>query len=156
MLGAPIDAWYVLLAVSLASVAVTGLALSLPTGTTPPATDVAETVDEVAASPPPTVGKHPIDADQVLIGPHRITVVDDGDRADATYRFGPITPASPGSKLERVLHGEPPEHAFSSPSEFQSASEAAREREPRWQPVQGSVTVRSVSWGETDVTLVGA
>lgn len=155
MLGPPIDAWYTVIALSIASVAIVGVAFSLPAATTPAAESTAETVDAVAASEPPATGAHPISADRVKIGPHRLTLATGDDTTTATYRFGPVTPAHQGSKLSKVAHGAAPKHVFDSPAEFQRATERARERDPDWESARDQIVIRNVSWGDVDVTLVG-
>jgi hypothetical protein len=54
-----------------------------------------------------------------------------------------------------VLSGVPPDAAFDSREAFLDATEAARSAPSTWRPVDGDVDVRKVTWGESNVTLVG-
>ncbi len=155
MLGPPVDAWYVFIALSIVSTVVAGLTIDLSAAAAPSATPAAETIDAVAAGPAPSVGRHPLAADRVRIGPTRIAVDRDGTVDETRYRFGPVVPVLPGTPLDRVLKGTPPEQVFESESEFTRAITTARTREPRWQAVETGLTVRAVAWETTETTLVG-
>lgn len=156
MLGVPVDTWYVFLAVSIASTAIAGVGIQLTTSHAPSAASVAATIDEVAASPAPTTGRHPLGADRVKLGTRTVTV-DYGDRTDqAQYRFGPVVPIESDQRLQTVLAGAPPQHVFRSQTAFNEALATARARAPVQTPVDDSVRVRTVAWNETTVTLVGA
>lgn len=155
MLGAPIDAWYVWFAASVAALAVLGVAVAA-TPEPPARADAAATaVETVAASEPPAAGRHPIGAERVRVTPHRIDVVGDG-HPPATVAGDPLTPARRGTPLRRVALGEPPSAAFDSPTALEAAARDAR-AEPRvLTPAGDHLIVRSLRWGEVDVTLVAA
>ncbi len=155
MLGPPVDAWYAFVALSIASTVIAGVGLQLSTAAAPSATPVADTIDDVAAGPVASVGRHPVTADQVRIGTQRIAVDRDGHIDEATYRFGPVVPVTPHTDLADVLAGEPPEQTFDSKTAFNRALEQARTRTPYWQSVEHQLMVRSVAWDGTNVTLVG-
>ena len=42
-----------------------------------------------------------------------------------------------------------------SPAAFEDTTQQARERDPSWRPAPDPLTVRRVSWGGVDATLVG-
>jgi hypothetical protein len=155
MFDAPIDAYYVWAGLSAASVALVGLAVGLPTAPPPNAAAVADAVDAVAASPYPSTAEHPTDADALRVDPRRVAVRDDAGTTRATLAFGPVTPAGDGP-LGRVLDGVPPADAFDSPDALEAAARRARKRGGTWLPTDDAVRIRKVTWGETDVTLVGA
>lgn len=154
MLGPPVDAWYVNLGLAAAGLAAFGIAVGVPTAPPPAATPVATAVDTVAATDHPTTAVRSTTADEARIGPRRVALRTAGGTASATLAYGPVTPVSTGSKLDRVLAGAPPERVFSDPSAFRRALERARNRSPSWRPVE-TIRVRGVSWGEIDATLVG-
>lgn len=154
MFDVPIDAWYAWFGVAAASVALLGAVGSLPTAPPPDAAAAANTVDEVAAAGAPTVGEHPLAADAVRVGPHRLGLRTDADASHAAFAYGPVTPALDG-KLRRVLRGEPPERLFDSRREFEQAVIESRARDPAWRPAPDRLRVRAVSWEGVDVTLVG-
>lgn len=158
MFDAPPDAWYVWVAVALASVAVAGVATELPTQPAPDAAAAADTVDAVAGSTYPSAAEHPLDADRVRLRPHRLALRTDGDTSHAAFAFGPVVPVGEDDKLARVARGVPPGRAFDSLTAFREAVEAARERaaDADWRPADGRLVVRHLEWGELDVTLVDA
>lgn len=156
MFGPPVQGWYVFLAVTLASFAIAGIALEMTPTADPPAPAVAETVDEVAAGAGPAVGRYPLTSGEIKVESHAVAVRQDGETARATYRFGPVTPVQHNESLREVLEGTPPELAFSSERAFARAIEQADRHDPGWQSVSDGIKIRSVRWGETDVTLVGA
>ena len=154
MFDAPVDAWYVWLGVALASSIAFGLAASLPEKPPPDAAGVAATVDAVAASSHQTTASHPLVADAVKLGPHRVALRTDGAVAHATFAYGPVVPVAPGTALWSVLRGTLPNRAFASPAAFRRAVESARDRPESWRTSE-ELTVRAVSWEGVDVTLVG-
>lgn len=154
MFEATLDAWYAWFGVATASVAVLGVALGLTTPAPPAAQPVTDTVDRVASSPHEAYATVSLDATEVRIGTHRIGLRTDGGTGDATVAYPPMTPATEGP-LADVLRGEPPEAVFDDEAEFRRATERARDAPREWQPAPERLSVRRVSWGETDATLVG-
>jgi len=153
MLSPPLDAWPLWVGLTLASATLLGVATELPRTAPPDAEPVARTVDGVAASDHAAVAEHPLGSDTIRVRPGRIAL-GRGDRVDrASLRYGPVVPAFDGP-LDRVLHGTPPEWVFASPAAFRRAVGAARERTD-WRAAPGRLTARHVTWGGTDVTLVG-
>lgn len=155
MHGVPIDAVYLWIGLSIASVAAAGAALAFHPAPAPAPTPLAETVDAVAASSAPASLSEPIRAQAIRIGPRRIALRSDGGHSAATYAYGPVTPVGDGP-LRAVLRGRPPAAIFDSQAAFHDAIRAARRREPTWEPAGPRLHVRSVTWGEIDATLVGA
>lgn len=154
MFDAPIDAWYVWVGLSVASVAVFGVATTLPTVPAPDAAGVAETVDRVAAADYDTTATVNVAATAVRIGPRRLGLRNDAASAHATLSY-PVVPVRGETALARVVDGASPERAFPSPTAFDAALAAATDRPPRWRPASGVLVVRRVSWQGRDVTLVG-
>lgn len=155
MFDPPLDAPPVL--VALAIVAATTFGLATAIAPTPPAdaTRLAGAVDRVAASPVSTSNQHRTSADAIRITSNRIwTRNDAGDHA-ATFATGPITPVTPGSRLERVLDGQPPESVFQTRVDFELALKHARDTDGRWHHSPARIRVRRVSWEGIDATLVG-
>jgi len=156
MFETPVDTWYLWLGVATASVVAFGLAVSFPTTPAPDATRIAATVDSVVTSPHEATGEHPITADEIRLGSHRISLRSDGRRSHASFTYGPVTPVPDGTPLERVLTGTPPEVVFENRSAFRTATERARNRSRDWRDTDERLLARRVTWGEIDVTLVGA
>ena len=156
MLGTPVDAWYLWIGTGVVALAILGIGLSLPSVAPPDAVGPAETVDRTAAHSHPATAEHPIDADEIRIGADSIELRT-GDKT-STHRFlsAPVTPADNDETLESVMWGTPPEHRFDSPKALQNASVEAQRQEPEWRPAGDRVFVRTVHWGEHNVTLVGA
>ena len=156
MFGPPIDSWYVWVGLAAVSAALVGVAAELPTTTPPDAAAAATTVDGVAASPYAAVGEHPLRADAVRLSARRIALRRDGTTARAGFAFGPVVPVPPGDgPFRRVLDGGSPAEQFDSRAAFEAATERARGRDPDWRPAPDRLTVRRVSWGGVDATLVG-
>lgn len=153
MFETPVDALYVWVGLALASLAALGLAIQVPTTAPPDAAGLADTVDATAASDYPATAAFPSTAEEARIGPDRVALRNDGGRAAATL-VADAVPARDG-RLERVLHGTSPRRVFDSRAAFEAAIADARRAEPRWQPTDGTVVVRRLSWGDLDVTLVG-
>lgn len=154
MFGPPVQAWYVLIAVSLASVAVAGIALDVTPAPAPPANEAAQTIDSVAAGESPAMGYHPLAADRVKIGSQTLIVAANERTAQASYRFGPVVPVGANTTLAAVLRGAPPAETFASQRAYATALADARAQEPSWQ-TGDRLLIRAVQWGEQDVTLVG-
>lgn len=156
MFGLPVESWYLWIGLAAVSAAMVGVAVELPRTTPPDATAVAATVDGVAASPYAAVGEHPLRVDVIRLSARRVALRRGGTTARAEFAFGPVVPVRPGDEqLQRVLRGSPPAQRFDSRAAFEVAIERARERDPEWRPAPDRLTVRRVSWGGVDATLVG-
>lgn len=155
MPGLPIDIPVLWLGTAIVTATLVGLTLQLPTATPARAGSVAETIDGVAAAPYPTSATHPLDADAVKLGPHRIGLRTPNGISHATLGFGPVTPVTSGSKLDSVLRGTPASEIFESPETLEDHAKSARNRSTQWLEPGESLIVRRVSWGGVDVTLVG-
>ncbi|RCU46310.1 hypothetical protein DU504_02705 [Haloplanus salinus] len=155
MIGVPVDAWYVWLGLSLASVALVGVGATLPTAPPPAAADAADTVDRTAATAYPATAEHPLDAESVRVGSRRLGLRNDAGTTHATFAFGPVTPAVGTPGLRAILHGAPPGSRFDSGEALCATGRDARQRAPRWRPIDRPLIVRHVVWEGCDVTLVG-
>jgi hypothetical protein len=155
---APLDSWYAWLGLAATSVVLVGAAGSLPTRPPPDAAGLADSLDRTAVSDAPASAEHPLAADRVRLGADRVALRNDAGTARARLAFGPVTPVRPDTRLASVLHGTPPRRAFADRETFADVVGRARERgrNATWRPAPESVTARRVSWGEVDVTLVGA
>jgi hypothetical protein len=151
----PLDAWFVWLGCSTVAAAALAAALALPTAPPPAADAAADTVDGVAATSMPARAHHPLAADAVRVTPSTLALRDDGRVARAPFDFGPVTPVPEDGPLATVLAGAPPESAFGDPGALLAAAAEARDRPADWESA-GKLRVRTVTWGETRVTLVGA
>ena len=150
------DAMAVWAGLALAGVALAGVVAELPRPPAPDADEAARTVDAVAASEYPSTGDHPLQADELRIGPHRLALRGDGGTSHASLSYGPVTPAAPGSGLCAVARGAPPGSEFSSHLALAAAAAAARSEDPRWRPADRTLVAKRVSWEDVDVTLVCA
>ena len=154
MFGLPADATWLWLGLVIGTAAMFGVVTGLPAAP-PEATQVAATVDEVAASDHPSAASVEIRADAITIGPNRLGVRGPGGTAWEPLRYGPVTPVREGSRLAAVLHGAPPASEFAMPASFEYSIGNARNRDPTWRPVNGSIQVRRVRYGEVNSVLVG-
>lgn len=150
-----VDAWYCWGGVALASLAVFGVVLGLPTGAGPDAAAVAETVDGVASSDHEARATRPLRATAIRLGPHRIALRSDAGTDHASFAYGPVTPALTDPRLQQVLDGAAPERVFRSRRAFVAAVRDARTDTATWRAAPDRLTVRRVTWEGIDVTLVG-
>jgi hypothetical protein len=154
MFDAPLDAWYVWLGLSAASVAVFGVVVSLPVAPVPDAPAVADTIDRVSVTEYDTTASRTLDADAVSIDPRRIGLRNDAGTTHATLAY-PVVPVETGSRIAPLLRGAPPAAVFDSPTAFERAATRATQRDSTWTPANARLVVRHLSWGSVDVTLVG-
>lgn len=169
-LEAPADAWYVWFGVVIVTVAFAGVALAFPSEPAPDATEVANTIDEVAASSFNASATYDHDADQVYIGLQQVMMRNNGGTDQATIAFGTMTPVreyDPDKSLEpdlglRVVRGgEDPEAVFDSPSEMETWVSHVRETitendGAEWRPTNGELRVKRIEWGDVSVVFVDA
>lgn len=156
MLDVPVESTYVWIGLTLVGAAVMGMALRVPTAPPPDATATARTVDSAAASPYEASAEHPLDADEIRLGSERVGLRSDGGAAHESFAYGPIVPALGDEDLGPVLRGRPPGEVFADRAAFAAAVADARTHEPRWQPAPERLLIRRVTWGDVNVTLVGA
>jgi hypothetical protein len=154
MFDPPLETWYAWLGLGLVSLAVAGTGLSLPTAAPPAPAPVADTIDSVAASSNAAVATVSVQATEVRLRPRRVSLRSDGGTAHARLAFGPVVPVDDGS-LRRVLSGTPPDRVFRSPVAFAQRLAAAQSRRHDWRSAPAALTVRRVTWGDVDATLVG-
>lgn len=154
MFDVQLDAIYVWLGVATVSVAALGVVTAFPTTTPPDATAIADAIDQTAVGPPGAYAVTAIDATEIRLGPHRLSLRNSGGTANAALAYGPVTPAVANDQLELLLYGHPPEDTFESRAAFNTAVEQAQSR-GEWRPAPSQIEIRRVTWGETDVTLVG-
>lgn len=154
MFDAPLDAWYVWLGLSVASVAVFGVVVSLPVAPAPDAPAVAGTIDRVAATAYDATASRSLDADAVRLGPRRVGLRNDAGTTHATLASS-VVPVATDGRLDELLRGGPPAAVFASPAAFDRAVTRAAQREPTWATADARLVVRHLSWGSIDVTLVG-
>ncbi len=168
---APVDAWYVWFGVAVASVAIAGVALSLPSQPPPDATGAANTIDTVAGSTHTAEASFDHSADEIRIDTARISMRNDGGTARASLAFGPLTPigavedATERDALRSILSGAPPsvvlegtEFDSVNESELRQAAEDARanrlDSPPEWQPANDELRVRKLELDGESVVLV--
>jgi len=155
MFDVPVDAWYIWLGLSLASVALFGVGAALPTAPPPAAADAADTVDRVAAASAPVTAEHPLDAREIRVEPNELGLRNDAGTTHAKFAFGPVTPVGGARALTAVLQGAPPSSRYPSATAFCDAAATARDRPSRWQAADGPLMIRRVVWEGCHVTLVG-
>lgn len=158
MFDAPADAWYVWLGVAIVSVAVTGIALELPSEPPPDATAAANAVDRSAGSTYDATATYDHGAAEVRFDDRGLSLRNAGGAAHASVAFGPITPVTVDDDLAAVLNGEAPKDRFRNPKSFADAAEHAQigANDRGWRSASGTLRVRTVTWGDVRVTLVDA
>lgn len=138
---------------TLAAAAFLGAALAVPHAPPPDATAVADAVDRVAASDYDAAATVDIAADEVRVGPRRLSLRGDGGTTHAVFAER-VVPARPDSPLDRVLRGGDPDPLFETPGAFARAAALAWNRPAEWRSTE-TLRVRHVVWGGVDVVLVG-
>lgn len=156
MLDTLADVPPVVVALSLVSTTLLGVAFAAQPSPPSRANSLATTVDVVAAADHSGVESHSVAADAVRITPRTLALRDDRGTTRARFAYGPVVPVRQETELWRVLQGTPPGAVFDGPIGFASAAVEARERDSRWRRDRQQLTVRHVTWRGVDVTLVGA
>lgn len=154
MFEVPVDALYAWLGVATVSIAVLGVVVALPTTAPPDATAAADAIDRVAVGPPSAHDTVGIDAKEFRLGPHQLSLRNDGGTASVAFAYGPVTPVLDDDRLELLLYGHAPATVFETRAAFGRAVEAAQSRS-EWRAAPNEIEIRRVQWGETSVTLVG-
>jgi len=168
-LETPVDAWYIWLGVAIVSLALAGVALSIPSEPPPNATRAANTIDDVAGSTYRAHATYEHGADDIRIDTKRIAMRNDGGTADASIAFGSLTPVdavdddTKREALERILHGEHPtavvdEYGLIDESDLTAAAATARaeidQNGAEWRPADGVLRVRQLQIGNGTVVLI--
>lgn len=156
MFDTPADAPPLLVALSLVSTALAGVAFAATPPPPPTAAPLAGTVDAVAAADTAGTETRRVDAAALRLTPQAVGVRTDGGTAHAQFAYGPVVPVVEDTRLWRVLHGTPPAAVFDGPTALRAATRHAADREHRWHNSPSRLTVRRVAWRGVDVTLVGA
>jgi hypothetical protein len=156
MFDAPADVPPVLVALSLVSTTLLGVALAVRPSPPPSAQPLAGTVDAVAGSDHAAVETRRIDAAALRLSPHSLAVRGAAGASHATFAYGPVVPVRRDTALWRVLRGTPPDEVFGDPGALENAAADARDRDSVWRRDRAQLTVRRVTWRGVDVTLVGA
>lgn len=154
MFDVPVDAMYVWVGVAAVSVAALGVVTALPTTMAPDASGVADAIDRVAVAPPGAQTTQDLEATQFRLGPAQVSLRNGAGSASASVVYGPMTPTVENDLLDLILHGRHPETVFESNGAFAEAVEEAQTR-TEWRSAPAQLTIRRVSWGGSDVTLVG-
>ncbi|MCG1002194.1 MULTISPECIES: hypothetical protein [Halobacterium] len=145
-----------LVALSLVSTTLLGVALAAKPTTQVRATPLANTVDAVASADHASTETRAVDADAIRLTEHAVEVRDDTGESRASYAYGPVVPVRRDTALWRVLRGAPPGDAFADERAFERATADARDRDAAWRRDRQQLLVRRVTWRGVDVTLVGA
>ncbi|WP_336034843.1 DUF7283 family protein [Halobacterium yunchengense] len=145
-------------ALSLVSTALLGVAFAAQPSPPPRADALAATVDGVAAADAPSVATRRVDADAVRVSTRAVAVREGATTTRSRFAYSEhgVVPVRRGTALWRVLRGVPPDDAFDGPLAFARAAVDARQRDHAWRHDPGRLTVRRVTWRGVDVTLVGA
>lgn len=102
---APADAWYVWLAVSIVSLALAGVALGLPTGAPPDASQVANTIERVDGSSHEASGRYAHDAETAVVDGRTIELTNEHGTSYASLDYGVIVPVTESERLANLSRG---------------------------------------------------
>ena len=147
------DTWYTWLGLVATSLAVGGVVAGLPTAVPPDAEAVAAAVDDIATSPYAERERVAVLAETMRLDTHRLGLRSDGGTAHASFTQG-VTPAD-SRRLTAVLRGSSPQEVYQTEGAFVGALREARAADRGGQPAPDRLTVRRVTWGEVNATLIG-
>jgi hypothetical protein len=153
---APADVPPLLVALSLVSATLVGVAVAASPDPAPRADPLADTIEAVAAADAASAETIRVRADAVRITDRALAVRADDQTARATFAYGPVVPVRADTRLWRVLHGTNPRAVFDRPLGLRNAATAAALLPANWRRNPAELTVRRVTWRGVDVTLVGA
>ncbi|MFP8952952.1 hypothetical protein ACLI4Z_08275 [Natrialbaceae archaeon A-arb3/5] len=107
-LEAPVDAWYVWLGVSTASIVIAGVALGFPTGPPPDANGAVNAIDRVAGSPYDASTTHEHEADEIRLREGKtLELRNEHGTAHASLAYDTAVLVSDDERLENVTYGTP-------------------------------------------------
>jgi len=153
MFDTNVDTVSVWVAVGMVSVAVLGVVAQLPTSAPPDGAATATMIDEVATSPPGSVATRELHATEWSLTERQLGLRSSGGTVHETL-LQPVVPALTG-RLVHVLDGDRPAAVFDSPGAFRRVTERAQTDREEWRPAPDRLTIKRVTWGGVDVTLVG-
>ncbi|QLK27247.1 hypothetical protein HYG81_06490 [Natrinema zhouii] len=104
-LEAPVDAWYVWLAVSIVSAAIAGIALGLPTGPPPDANRAANTIERTAGSSYDTSATYDHDATEIKFDGRTLAMRNEHGTSRASLSYGHVVPVMGHERLENLSEG---------------------------------------------------
>ncbi|QSW99371.1 DUF7283 family protein [Haloterrigena alkaliphila] len=103
---APVDAWYVFLAVSIVSVAVAGVVFGLPTGPPPDSNQAANAIESVASSPTEASATWAYEAETVVIDGPTIEMENEHGTSHASAEYDAVVvPVNDSDRLENIARG---------------------------------------------------
>ncbi|WP_049925318.1 DUF7283 family protein [Halopiger goleimassiliensis] len=109
---APVDAWYVYVAVVIITVALAGIVLGLPSAPPPDAQQAANAIEGATATEYSSGSTYEHDAETVTIDRRTITMENEHGTAHASFAFGTVVPVNGYDRLENLTYGTPFEAEF--------------------------------------------
>lgn len=154
MFDAPMDGVLAWIGLAACSIAVAGVAVSLPTTAPPAASAVAAQVDEVATSEHRVAATVSLRADEIRIRATQLSLRTDGVTAHARV-VGEGVVAAETEGLAAVLAGRDPERVYADRAAFERDVAQVRDGTETWRPAPDTLQIRRVTWGDVDATVVG-
>ncbi|WP_049925486.1 DUF7283 family protein [Halopiger goleimassiliensis] len=102
---APVDAWYVLVAVMIITTALAGIVLGLPSAPPPDAQQTANAIEGTTSSEYAASSSYEHDAETVTINRKTITMENDHGTAHASFGYGTVVPVNGYERLENLTYG---------------------------------------------------
>ncbi|ELY56699.1 DUF7283 family protein [Natronolimnohabitans innermongolicus] len=155
---APADAWYIWIGVSIASVAIAGVVIGLPSGAPPDADGVAHGIDRVSGNPYEASAEHGYDADRLRVEAGTLVELEnEHGTASETLAYDPIVLVGDDhERLQNVTQGTDLEDEFA--DEFaandrddaiatilERVDETAAETDGEWHDASSELTVRTLT-----------
>lgn len=154
-LEAPVDAWYVWLAVSIVSAAVAGIALGLPTGPPPDANRAANTIERTAGSSYDTSATYDHDATEIKLDGRTLAMRNEHGTSRASLSYGHVVPVMGHERLEKLSEGRAFEEVYAAELDdtetnalevfLEDVEDAYADNSGEWRTAGDQLRVRTVS-----------
>jgi hypothetical protein len=154
-LEAPVDAWYVWLAVSIISAAVAGIALGLPTGPPPDTNRAVNTIERTAGSSYDASATYDHDATEIKFDGRTIAMRNEHGTSRASLSYGHVVPVMGHERLENLSEGRPFEAEYDAELDetetnalevfLEDVEDAYADNSGQWRSADDQLRVRTVS-----------
>lgn len=154
-LEAPIDSWYVWLAVSTISAAVAGIALGLPAGPPPDANRAANTIEQTAGRSYDASATYNHDATEIKFDGRTLAMRNEHGTSRASLSYGHVVPVMGHERLENLSAGRPFEAEYAAELDdtetnalevfLEDVEDAYADNSGEWRTADDQLRVRTVS-----------
>ncbi|PGF16718.1 hypothetical protein CP556_11715 [Natrinema sp. CBA1119] len=154
-LEAPVDAWYVWLAVSIVSAAVAGIALGLPTGPPPDTNRAANMIEQTAGSSYNASATYDHDATEIKFDGRTLAMRNEHGTSRASLSYGHVVPVMGHERLENLTAGRSFEEEYAAELDdtethalddfLEDVEDAYADNTGEWRTADDQLRVRTIS-----------